>query len=62
MLKEVGCGGLNPPYGVLPIVVGGKCFPSSLNLRLSSIFFELERKMINSVLVKLRDKLLAFSY
>ena len=55
-------GGLTPHLGCFLLVVGGKCFPSSLNLRLSSIFFELERKMINSVLVKLRDKLLAFSY
>ena len=44
------------------VLVGVKCFPSSLNLRLWSIFFELEWKMINSVLVKLRDSLLAFSH
>ena len=43
------------------VLVGVKCFPSSLNLRLWSIFFELEWKMISSVLVKLRDSLLAFS-
>ena len=44
------------------VLVGVKCFPSSLNLRLWSIFFKLERKMINSVFVKLRDSLLAFRH
>ena len=44
------------------VLVGVKRFPSSLNLKFWSIFFELEWKMINSVLVKLRDSLLAFSH
>ena len=37
------------------VLVGVKRFPTSLNLKLSSIFFQLEQKMINPVLVKLRD-------
>ena len=35
---------------------------NSLNLRLWSIFFEFKWKLINSVLVTLRDNLLAFSH